>query len=281
MYTRKAWVAGTFYPEQPERLVDMVRHLLKKESKLIDYSLGKHHILGGIVPHAGYMYSGYEAVHLYELIRYSEIDFDTILILHPNHTILMDEDLSVTGSDIWETPLGKLEVDLEFAKMLNLPMNRIAHQNEHSAEVQLPFLQLFLRKGFKILPISMNHQTVSCALKLANLIIETNQILKRRLLVLASSDFSHYLAPDLAYRQDQYVVKAISEFDTEQIFNKVKRHRISVCGFGPIMTLVAYSRMLHKDAIAKVLRRGNSGDVRSSNSVVDYLSILFYRPKFA
>ncbi|RZT96366.1 hypothetical protein EV201_1004 [Ancylomarina subtilis] len=281
MNTRKAWVAGRFYPEQPDRLIDMVRHLLKKESKLIDYSLGKHQILGGIVPHAGYMYSGYEAVHLYELIRYSEIDFDTILILHPNHTISMGEDLSVTASDAWETPLGKLEVDLEFAKLLNLPMNRLAHQNEHSAEVQLPFLQLFLRQGFKILPICMNHQTVNCALKLAGLIVKTNQILKRNLLVLASSDFSHYLAPDLAYRQDQHVVKAICEFDTEQIFNKVKRHGISVCGFGPIMTLVAYSRMLHKDAIAKVLRRGNSGDRKASDSVVDYLSILFYRPKFA
>jgi hypothetical protein len=172
-------------------------------------------------------------------------------------------------------------VDREFAKMLKLPMNAAAHQNEHSAEVQLPFLQLFLREGFKILPISMNHQTVSCALKLANLIVETNQILKRKLLVLASSDFSHFLTPDLAYRLDQLVVEAIQEFDVQQIFDAVKRHHISVCGFGPIMTLVEYSRMLYKDTKVKVLRQGNSGDIKPSNSVVDYLSILFYRPKFA
>lgn len=280
MNIRKAWVAGTFYPEQPERLIAMVRHLLNKESELIDYSLGKNEILGGVVPHAGYMYSGYEAVHLYELIRYSEIAFDTIVILHPNHTTLIAEDLSVAGSDAWETPLGKLEVDREFAKMLKLPMNAVAHQNEHSAEVQLPFLQLFLREGFKILPICMNHQTVSCALKLANLIVETNQILKRKLLVLASSDFSHFLTPDLAYKLDQLVVEAIQEFDAQQIFDAVRRHHISVCGFGPIMTLVEYSRMLYKDAKVKVLRQGNSGDVKPSNSVVDYLSILFYRPKF-
>jgi len=281
MDIRKAWVAGTFYPDQPEQLVDMVRHLLNKEAKLIDYSLGKNHILGGVVPHAGYMYSGYEAVHLYELIRYSEIAFDTIIILHPNHTALVAEDLCVAGCEAWETPLGKLEVDREFAKMLKLPMNKVAHQNEHSAEVQLPFLQLFLREGFKILPICMNHQTVNCALKLANLIVEANQVMKRKLLVLASSDFSHFLTPDLAYKLDQLVVKAIRKLDSQQIFDAVRRHRISVCGFGPIMTLVEYSRMLHKDAKVKVLRQGNSGDIKPSNSVVDYLSILFYRPKIA
>lgn len=281
MKVRRASVAGTFYPKQPERIKGMVQHILSKEAKLIDYSLGKNQILGGIVPHAGYMYSGYEAIHLYELIRYSQIQFDTIVILHPNHTALVAEDLTVAGSDAWETPLGKLEVDSEFAKMLKLPRNTIAHQIEHSAEVQLPFLQLFLREGFKILPISMNHQTVSCALKLAKLIVETNQVLKRKLLVLASSDFSHFLTPDLAYKLDQLVVKAIITLDAQQIFDAVRRHRISVCGFGPIMTLVEYSRMLHKDAKVKVLRQGNSGDFRPSSSVVDYLSILFYRPKFA
>ncbi|WP_372641610.1 AmmeMemoRadiSam system protein B [Ancylomarina sp.] len=280
MKVRRASVAGTFYPKQPERIKGMIQHILSKEAKLIDYSLGKNHILGGVVPHAGYMYSGYEAIHLYELIRYSQIQFDTIVILHPNHTALVAEDLSVAGSDVWETPLGKVEVDSEFAKMLKLPMNTEAHQAEYSAEVQLPFLQLLLREGFKILPISMNHQTVSCALKLANLIVETNQILKRKLLVLASSDFSHFLTPDLAYKLDQLVVKAIRTLDAQQIFDAVRRHRISVCGFGPIMTLVEYSRMLHKDAKVKVLRQGNSGDFRPSSSVVDYLSILFYRPKF-
>lgn len=279
MNVRKARVAGTFYPEQPERLIDMVRHLLKKESELIDYSLGKNQILGGVVPHAGYMYSGYEAIHLYELIRYSQIPYDTIVILNPNHNLHLEEDVSVAGSDAWETPLGKVEVDLEFAKELDLPMNTVAHRNEHSAEVQLPFLQLFLREGFKILPISINHQTVACALKLARLIVKTNQVLKRKLLVLASSDFSHYIAPDLAFKLDHLVVEAICKLDTEQIYNEVKRHCISVCGFGPIMTLVEYSRILYQDAMVKVLRQGNSGDITPSNSVVDYLSILFYRPK--
>ena len=189
--------------------------------------------------------------------------------------------MSVAGSDAWETPLGILEVDVEFAKKLKLPINTVAHKNEHSAEIQLPFLQLFLREGFKILPISMNHQTLDCAHKLARSIVETNQILKRNLLILASSDFSHYISPALAFKLDHLVVEAICQLDAKQIYKKVKRHCISVCGFGPIMTLVEYSRMLYQDARVKVLRQGNSGDITPSDSVVDYLSILFYRPMSA
>lgn len=277
MKVRRASVAGTFYPKQPERIKGMVQHILSKEAKLIDYSLGKNHILGGIVPHAGYMYSGYEAIHLYELIRYSQIQFDTIIILNPNHSTYLEEEVCVAGSDVWETPLGKVEVDVEFGKMLKLPMNTVAHQAEHSAEVQLPFLQLLLREGFKILPICMNHQTVECARSLALSIAEANKLLKRKLLVLASSDFSHYVSPDLGFKLDHLVVQAIRQLNAEQIFNEVIRHRISVCGFGPIMTLVEYLQLLHKDVKVKVLRQGNSGDVTASDSVVDYFSIMFYR----
>ncbi|MCZ4695742.1 AmmeMemoRadiSam system protein B [Ancylomarina euxinus] len=280
MKVRRASVAGTFYPKQPERIKGMVQHILSKESKLIDYSLGKNHILGGVVPHAGYMYSGYEAIHLYELIRYSQIQFDTIIILNPNHSAYLDEEVSVAGSDAWETPLGKVKVDIEFGKMLNLPMNTVAHQAEHSAEVQIPFLQLLLREGFKILPICMNHQTIECARNLALSIVDANKILKRKLLVLASSDFSHYVSPDLGFRLDHLVVQGIQKMNTEQIFNEITRHRISVCGFGPIMTLVEYLQLLYKDVKVKVLRQGNSGDITSSNSVVDYFSIMFYLPSF-
>jgi len=281
MKVRKARVAGTFYPKDPDQLKGVIKHILSKEANLIDYALGKNYILGGIVPHAGYMYSGYEAIHLYELLRYSQISFDTIVILNPNHNIFFEEDVSIAGSDAWETPLGRVKLDVEFGEKMNLPVNIDPHKNEHSAEVQLPFLQLFLGEGFKILPICMNHQTVDCAEKLARSIIQTNQSLKRKLLVLASSDFSHYISPSLAFKLDYLVIDAICKLDAKQVYQEVKRHRISVCGFGPIMTLVEYSKMLYEDVKVKVLRQGNSGDITPSDSVVDYLSILFYRPKLA
>ncbi|MFA8436362.1 MAG: AmmeMemoRadiSam system protein B [Marinifilaceae bacterium] len=279
MTVRKPSVAGTFYPEDPKKLKGMIQDLLNQESESIDYSLASCPILGGVVPHAGYMYSGYQAVHFYEILRYSKVQVDTVIILNPNHTGFGEGEVSLPGCDQWETPLGMVSIDQEFAAKLNYPSSSMAHLQEHSAEVQLPFLQVFLEQGFKVLPISMNQQTPESAGKLARAIVETNRDLKRKLLVIASSDFSHYVKPEEGMKLDHLVVDAILHLDTKRVYREVRKHRISVCGYGPIMALMEYALMCSDHPRVKVLRQGNSGDISPSDSVVDYFSMLFYQEK--
>ena len=124
----------------------------KKEADNVNLDLVSKSIIGGIVPHAGYVYSGYETYHFFDIVRRSRIHFETILILCPNHRGI-GPGVSVDGTDFWNTPLGKVPLDKDFVALLGIPVSIEAHAYEHSAEVMLPFLKEYLDYEFKIVPI--------------------------------------------------------------------------------------------------------------------------------
>jgi MEMO1 family protein len=95
--------------------------------------------------------------------------------------------------------------------------------------------------------------------------------------LIASSDFTHYESPITGFKKDQYVIDPILKFDSEGVYNAVNNHHVTVCGFGPIMTLLEYARLIDEKAAIRILKRGNSGEVYPSNEVVDYISFLCYR----
>lgn len=272
---RKPYVAGRFYPAKKAEIEDLLNKILEKEKPGIDVSLSALKIIGGVIPHAGYVYSAYQAIHFFEILKLSLQTFDSILIINPNHTGY-GEDMSVDVNESWETPIGKVELDTEFVQELDLPRSAIAHKYEHSGEVILPYLQSFTDFAFRIVPVCMKIQTPEKALDLANRIYLAARNLKRKILVLASSDFSHQVDPEFGRIQDERVVHHILEKDITGIYSEVRHHKISVCGYGPIMTLVAYSQLLSHNSEFKVLKKGNSGEVYPSDSVVDYISILAY-----
>ncbi|MGM0509049.1 MAG: AmmeMemoRadiSam system protein B [Fusobacteriota bacterium] len=274
MSTRKAAVAGKFYPSEKKEIKKLLDKIKSKEKKNINYDLSQNNIIGGVVPHAGYQYSGYEAIHFFELIKNKS--YDTIIILNPNHTGF-GEDIAMSDYDNWETPMGEVALDIEFTNHLNFPISNIAHANEHSGEVMIPFLQYSLKNSFKIIPITMGAQNLKNAKKIANQIYEVNKKFKKNILIIASSDFTHYQSPEEGKRLDNLVVEDILNFETEQIFKKVKEKNLTICGFGPIITLLEYSKLITKDPEIKLLKRGNSGDVVPSKKVVDYISFLVYK----
>ena len=275
MNVRKATVAGAFYPGSPKEINHLLDRVLNAEKDKIDYSYADREIIGCVVPHAGYIYSAYEAVHFFEIIRQSGKEYDTFIIINPNHTGY-GEYIEVDSSDTWETPLGTVPLDTEFARALELPRSNRAQQQEHSAEVMLPLLQKFMPFEFQVLPVSMLRQNPVSSLELAEKIRNANARLKRKLMIIASSDFSHFESPADGHRKDEMVLEQITKQDSEKLYDTVIQNRISVCGYGPIMTLIEYSGLVSEKPLSSILARGNSGKTRPSDSVVDYITILLH-----
>jgi len=221
------------------------------------------------------MFSAYQAVHLFDIIRHHPTQFDTFFIINPNHSGVGNE-MAYDSNDYWSTPLGKVEVDKDFKQHLQLPVSDIEEKREHSGEVMVPMIQHFVDYPFTIAPVTMTMQNHQNAINLAKAIYESNKALKKNVLIIASSDFSHFVTPRTGKEKDQYVLDRIEELDAPGIEKMVREKHISVCGYGPIMTLIEYARLAADKPVARILKRGSSGDVIPSNEVVDYVSVLLY-----
>jgi AmmeMemoRadiSam system protein B len=277
MKIRKPAVAGSFYPGNRAQLAEMLRDIeLEQESEdFLQHGTGK--IIGGIVPHAGYIYSGRIALPFFQCIAASSIKFDTIIILHPNHhgrgpSIALDE------HEIWETPLGQTLVDHDFGEYLKLERSLAAHQFEHSAEVMLPFLQYFLDYPFKILPVAFSRLNPASARDLALRIKKAKDETKREVLLIASSDFSHFVSTGEGKKLDDKAIAHIFNLDTSAFYNTVNNNNISICGNYPIMTLMEFAKIDNKSPQVHMIARGHSGQVSQHDDVVHYVSMLFYEP---
>lgn len=272
---RKAAVAGMFYPDNYDELRILLSEFEDKYNAASIKVPETNNIIGGIVPHAGYIYSGYHAMHFFKAIKMNEQKFDTVVILNPNHSgigpyVALDE------NDMWETPFGRLQIDTKFYNKLNLPFDANAHNSEHSGEVMLPMLQYFFGDSIKIAPVSVNDQSFNTAKRLAEKLHKAVKETKRNIIIIASSDFSHFVSPEAGYKLDEMVCEKILDFDANGIYDVIMKNNISVCGYGPIMALIEYSKSINSNIKIKVLSRGHSGEVSQSDSVVDYVTVLFY-----
>ena len=202
---------------------------------------------------------------------------DTFVIINPSHTGAKHE-ISLDTHEAWKTPLGNVQLDTGLMDFLNLPRSVDAQQGEHSAEVIIPYLQYFLDYDFKIVPITMRKQNYKNARMLAEKLYKANEVKKKKIALIASTDFSHYEKPELAFYNDNLVINRILENSIRGLYDTIRENKISVCGYGPIMTLMFYSRMVQTNYKVEILARGNSSQ-RSDNDeelVVDYVSALFY-----
>ncbi|MBC8485772.1 MAG: AmmeMemoRadiSam system protein B [Bacteroidetes bacterium] len=275
MKIREPAVAGRFYPGTKKEISDMLSEILAKEKTNIDRTLSTKQIIGAIVPHAGYMFSAYQAIHFFEILKDSEEQFDTFFIINPNHTGY-GADIALDENDYWETPFGNVEVDKDFYDFLNFSESENAHKFEHSGEVMVPMLQNALNYDFKIVPVTLTSQNPKNAKRIAEAIFKANNILNKKICIIASSDFSHYVHPQEGKRLDSFVIGEILKLNSEGVFKEVLEKNISVCGYGPIMALIEYSKLVSDTPKVKILKIGHSGEVMPSNEVVDYVSILFY-----
>lgn len=275
MTVRNPSVAGTFYPDSSKEIEKIFREALKKEKGSIKIELSEKKIIGGVSPHAGYVYCAREAVHLFEIMREKGEAFDTLVIINPNHTGY-GEAVSLDSNDIWETPMGSIEVDREFRDELPFSKEPMAQRFEHSGEVMLPYLQYFLKWDFKILPICMMRQDLPTAIKIAESIKEVSEKLGRNIFILISSDFTHFKTPEKGAELDSYAIEALLNMDSGEFQRRVVEKNISICGMGPIMVLLEYSGLVSEKPRLEILKRGHSGEVYPSDEVVDYVSILVF-----
>ncbi|MFO7828194.1 MAG: AmmeMemoRadiSam system protein B [Bacteroidales bacterium] len=274
MSTRKSVVAGKFYPAEKDEVIHQIEEIREKELSQINLKFKNNTIIGGVVPHAGYMFSAYQAIHFFEIVKQSQTKYETVVIINPNHTG-MGHEMAFDSNDFWETPLGKVEVDTDFGQKLGIPISDIEQRNEHSGEVMIPFLQHFLDYSFKIAPITLSHQSFKNAKFLAGRIKDVVDLTDKKILIIASSDFSHFLTPAQGKERDAYVIENILKLNSVAVEKVIKEKNISVCGYGPIMTLMEYAKLVSVKPKVDILKTGHSGEIIPSSEVVDYISILF------
>jgi len=289
---RKPAVAGIFYKSNPDSLKKQIEWCFKHKlgpGKIPERG-GKREIKGVIVPHAGYAYSGPVAAHSYS--RIVEDGFpDTFVILAPNHTGL-GSSVSTMIQGEWETPLGNVAIDEQFAEKLVkdtliIDADESAHVQEHSLEVQLPFLQYFSKgfnarkisdfsADFKIVPVSMWMQDMETSTEIGKSIKETAEALGRDVVVLASSDMTHYKPQSIAKRDDAQVIEAIKIMDEKLMLKRIMDLNVTMCGYGPVTAAIIASKELGAQN-AEILKYATSGDITGDMSaVVGYASAVFW-----
>lgn len=274
-------VAGSFYESSQAKLIDRIKWCFTHElgpRNLPEVGARRRESHGYVVPHAGYMYSGPVAAHTYFRVAV-EGKPEAFVLLGPNHTGIGTA-VSIYDRGLWSTPLGDVEVDSDLAQEIlrnsnYVDVNYDAHKYEHSIEVQLPFLQ-FIFKNFKIVPIVIAYQVPEIAKDLARSIANASNKLGRDVVVLASSDMSHYEPQTTAYEKDREVLEHIIKLSPEDVFEVVNERNVSMCGVGPVMALLYYARSMGGSR-GEVLKYATSGDITGDlDAVVGYASVRIF-----
>jgi len=270
---RDSVVAGSFYPDDPYVLEMQIQDYLNNAA-----FLNIENIKALICPHAGYIYSGQVAAYSYKQIMNNR--YETIIIISPSHSEFFDF-VSIFDGDAYRTPLGIANIDKKRSKLLVESSPKIhfsdkGHNEEHSIEVQLPFLQ-YLFKDISIIPIVIGSQTKENIHSIGNSI---GQLFKNEnILIVASTDLSHYHPYGEAIILDKEVEKLVEKFDIDNLENQFFKNNIEMCGGGPVIAAMIAAKNLgaNKAIIIKYL---NSGDVSGERkAVVGYLSAALFEDK--
>ena len=263
-------VAGMFYSDDPDELRSTVDAMLDEA----DPPRVKGTLIGIIVPHAGHAYSGPTAAHAYRLLRGRTIG--TVIAVGPSHREYF-EGISVYPGCAYRTPLGDVPIDGAIRDRLvrsGVTAVQAGHRQEHSLEVQLPFLQRVLG-SFTLVPIVMGAQQPSLCHLLGKAIADAS--LDQDVLLVASSDLSHFHPYDDAMRLDRQVAELIGSYDTTGLMDRLESEGVEACGGGPVVAVMEAARQLGADH-ATILHSCNSGDMTGDrDSVVGYLSAALTR----
>ena len=272
---RPAAVAGAFYTNNPKALKFEIEGYLKKADKLND----KEEILALVAPHAGYVYSGWVAACAYKQVE--GLHYDCVVIISPSH-ICSFAGSSIYSGDGYETPLGIMRVDKDLASQISsygVPISDKGHEvdkdgGEHALEVHLPFLQLTLG-DVKIVPIIMGSQDVYSIDNLSNALYQAISKSGKKVLIVASSDLSHFHAKRIANSMDALVYKAFARYDYFYLETMLNGRKAEACGGAPILVAMQTAERLGGNK-AETLKYATSSDSpyieSDSNRVVGYFS---------
>ena len=263
---RNPVVSGQFYPESPGQLKAMIEGM-------VDEKVVKEGVIGLVSPHAGYIYSGPVAGAVISKIEFK----DTFIIMGPNHTG-RGKLLSIMTQGTWKTPLGEIEIDSELGKRIlvtssHLEEDNVAHQYEHSIEVQLPFLQYF-RKDIRIVPIILAYSSGAIYKEIGKELAKVVKELNKGVIIIASSDMTHYEPQESAQRKDNKAIEAILDLNEDELLKRVDELKISMCGYAPVVSLISAAKELGATG-AELVKYQTSGDTSGDySSVVGYAGII-------
>jgi len=260
-------VADRFYPGSPKALSQTITELFP-----VPETVTKTKALALVSPHAGYVYSGALAAETFFAAEIPE----TVIILGPNHH---GQGAPVSLSlDTWDMPLGSVPVDTTIAEQLlkyskQVKIDETAHKFEHSLEVQVPFLQM-LQKNLRIVPLVLAQLSYALCEEVAESLAQTIKGSEQNLLIVASSDMSHYEPRRIAERKDKSALHCIEQMDPHGLYHTVLDNRISMCGFIPV-TIALLTAKACGATQAKLIGYTDSGYVSGDTSqVVGYAGIL-------
>lgn len=263
---RSPAVAGQFYPLRAAAVEKQIFEFIEKTPK-------KSAAIGIVVPHAGYIYSGPVAGMVYSRVELKP----TYIIMGPNHTG-KGKPFSIMSEGSWLMPQGDVEIDAELAKALIhasefLEEDFMAHAYEHSIEVQLPFLQYF-KQPFKFVPIIISQASTSAYQALGKEIAEAIKESKKDVLIIASSDMTHYESRESARSKDMRAIEAILKLDEKELIKRVEESEISMCGYAPVAVMISAAKALGAKT-AELVSYQTSGDTTGDySSVVGYAGII-------
>jgi hypothetical protein len=286
---RNPVVAGQFYEQNQDKLLRQIKDafLSVRGPRELPNKNRKGQIKGIISPHAGYAYSGACASHGYKALAEAEAA-DLYIILGPSHNGFHK---SCYSEDDWDTPLGLLDSDDDFGHILGddlIDLIPFPHKEEHSIEVQLPFLQFAcddIKKDLKFMPIIISEIDYEETAKDLIKAIKEYEKKGKKIIIIASSDFTHYGASygyvpfekkvkDSMYNLDKAAIDLILKLDSDGFLNYCEKTRATICGKYPIYVMIEI--MKAKKAKAELLQYYTSADIAGDYaSAVGYASILF------
>ncbi len=266
-------VAGSFYPATESEVRSMLDKFDKQVKKRID---NKGEVSGLISPHAGYIYSGRTAAYGFKLIQGKK--YDLIVVMAPSHR-MRGYKAVILNYDAYKTPLGEIPIDKEMAsELLKDNKNFISEPGyfkvEHSLEVQLPFVQYYLRDP-KILPVIVPVFDKSVLKSIASSIY--NLLKNKNVLYIASSDMSHYKPYEENNAIDEYSFSVLKKNDPDLLFDEEMQEKTQFCGIAPIVVLMNIMRFAEADG-PHIVFHENSGDTAGDKSaVVGYGSVAYFK----
>jgi AmmeMemoRadiSam system protein B len=271
---RRPCVAGQFYSGSEEGLRQQIEECFKSDigpGRLPDYGDAKRDIIGCVVPHAGYVYSGPVAAHVYSELA-KQVTPETIILIGFNHRGYGS--LASLSNEEWETPLGVVKTDKETVEELSrgcrlMEIDETGHLDEHSLEVQLPFLQ-YIYGQFNMVALSLHYSASNIIDEIARCLSE----IEKDVIIIASSDFTHYEAHDVATKKDQKAISHILNMDEKRFLQTVYEDKISVCGYVPIAACIKAAKELGVTK-PELLKYATSGEVSGDyGQVVGYAGII-------
>lgn len=259
-------VAGRFYPSEPETLSEQIAEFVSSSSE-------KVRGLGCIVPHAGYMYSGHVAGAVYASIEIPK----KCIVLGPRH-FPRGEPMAILSEGGFATPLGEAQIDARLATALaqecpRLREDAVAHEREHSLEVQIPFLQV-LAKDFRFVPVVLATDRYGAIEELGRAMAKVIAAESEPVLVIASTDMNHYEDDATTRVKDGRAIERILALDPRGLYDTVRGEGITMCGYAATTTMLIAMREL--GAIeARLVRYATSADASGDREqVVGYAGIV-------